>query len=201
MTRRCTGPRPAGTLLENRERFGAGPAAYRPHVMQQESLAIRRLTDSDSLAELTALLHAAYADHALAGRRFFASYQSVDDTRQRVSNGECWLALDGGSVVGTVTVAFPLDHPAGFPAGPCAGTFSQLAVLPDRRGTGLGHRLLCLAERRIVELGGNEAVIDTSSLAGELIAWYQRRGYRSAGRWRWDVTNYESVVLSKILFG
>lgn len=169
--------------------------------MQQESLAIRRLTDSDSLAELTALLHAAYADHALAGRRFFASYQSVDDTRQRVSNGECWLALDGGSVVGTVTVAFPFDQPAGFPAGPHVGTFSQLAVRPERRGTGLGHHLLCLAERRIVELGGNEAVIDTSSLASELIAWYGRRGYRSVGRWRWDVTNYESVVLSKILSG
>ena len=165
--------------------------------MQQTSLTIRRLTNSDSLIELTALLHAAYADHARAGRRFFASYQSVEDTGRRVSKGECWLALEGGSVVGTVTVTVPFNPPAGFPAGAQAGTFSQLAVLPILRGTGLGHRLLCLAEKRIAELGRNEAVIDTSSLASELIAWYQRRGYRKVGRWRWDVTNYESVVLSK----
>ncbi|HEV2296240.1 MAG TPA: N-acetyltransferase [Tepidisphaeraceae bacterium] len=167
--------------------------------MQQKGIAIRRLTSSDSLAELTALLHAAYAEHALAGRKFFASYQSVDDTGRRVSKGECWLAVEGDSVVGTVTVAVPFNPPAGFPAGPQAGTFSQLAVLPKHRGTGLGHRLLCLAEKRIAELGGNEIVIDTSSLASELIAWYERRGYRPVGRWKWNVTNYESVVLSKRL--
>ena len=160
---------------------------------------IRQLTNADSLTELTTLLHASYAEHALAGRRFFASYQSVDDTRRRVSKGECWLALDGQAMIGTVTITVPYSPPPGFPAGPQVGTFFQFAVLPQYRGTGLGHRLLCLAEQRIVEVGVNEVVIDTSSLASNLIAWYERRGYLPVGRWRWDVTNYESVVLRKRL--
>lgn len=100
-------------------------------------------------------------------------------------------------MVGTVTVSFPYEPPPGYPAGTRSGSFYQLAVVPEYRGTGLGNDLLCLAEKRIAELGGNEIVIDTSSLASELIAWYERRGYVAVGRWRWSVTNYESIVLSK----
>jgi uncharacterized damage-inducible protein DinB len=52
-----------------------------------------------------------------------------------------------------------------------------LAVLPDRQGSGIGSRLLDLTESRLRELGATEVVIDTSSLATELLAWYERRGY------------------------
>jgi ribosomal protein S18 acetylase RimI-like enzyme len=167
--------------------------------MRQGELTVRLLAPSDSLAELTALLHAAYAAHAAAGRNFFASYQSVDDTRNRVARGECWLALDRDVIVGTVTITVPFAAPPGYSAGPHAGTFYQLAVLPDYGGRGLGGRLLALAEQRIEELGAREVVIDTSGLATDLLAWYERRGYTAAGRWRWSVTNYESVVLRKVL--
>jgi hypothetical protein len=43
------------------------------------------------------------------------------------------------------------------------------------------------------------AVIDTSDQATRLIAWYEKRGYFVLGRWRWEVTNYESIVLAKSL--
>jgi ribosomal protein S18 acetylase RimI-like enzyme len=164
-----------------------------------KEFSIRPLRDTDSLADLTALLHASYAEHAAAGRTFFASYQSVDDTRHRVAKGECWLAFDGDVMAGTVTIAFPHLAPQGYPAGVHSGTFYQMAVLPEYRGRGLGDDLLSLAERRLTELGATDVVIDTSSLASELIAWYERRGYVAVGRWRWNVTNYESVVLRKLL--
>ena len=160
---------------------------------------IRPLAPSDSMAELTALLHAAYAAHARAGRRFFASYQSVDDTRNRVARGECWLAFDDRAMVGAVTIAVPLESPQGYPAGPHAGTFYQLAVSPEHCGKGLGGQLLRVAEQRILELGATEVVIDTSCRATDLLAWYERHGYAPVGRWRWSVTNYESVVLRKPL--
>ena len=160
---------------------------------------IRRLTTHDSIEELTALLHAAYAQHAAAGRTFFASYQSVDDTRHRVDKGECWLMFAGDLMVGTVTIAVPAQVPPGYPAGVRSGAFYQLAVLPQWREQGLGERLLRWAEQRIVELGGDAAVIDTAVTATELIGWYERRGYTAVGRWLWDVTNYESVVLRKAL--
>ena len=166
-------------------------------VITPRSVDVRPFADGDSVEQLTLLLHRAYADHAAAGRVFFASYQSPQDTRNRLSRGECWIALRGDTMVGTVTVSASHLAPAGYPAPAGAGSFWQLAVDPSQRGTGLGHRLLELAEARIAALGSTQVVIDTSRDAAELVAWYRRRGYAPAGSWRWDVTNYDSVVLVK----
>jgi GNAT superfamily N-acetyltransferase len=130
---------------------------------------------------------------------FFAAYQSVRDTVHRLGQGECWVALAGGELVGTVTVGVPFVGPEGYPAGDGVGSFWQLAVEPGWRGAGLGGRLVGLAEERAAESGAGEVVIDTSAGAGELVGWYRRRGYVPVGAWRWDVTSYESVVLRKVL--
>ncbi|CAM5573257.1 GNAT family N-acetyltransferase [Streptomyces narbonensis] len=160
---------------------------------------LRLLAAGDSMEELTALLHRSYADHAVAGRVFFASYQSVHDTEYRVGGGECWLAVRGAELVGSVTVAAPYPVPEGYPVPSGAGSFWQLAVDPAYRGSGLGQRLLALAEERIAALGSAQVVIDTSAEATDLIGWYRRHGYVPVGSWRWGVTNYESVVLLKKL--
>jgi ribosomal protein S18 acetylase RimI-like enzyme len=155
--------------------------------------------ETDSIDTLTTLLHTAYAEHLKAGRTFFASYQTRDDTLYRLSKGECWLAVDGDELVGTVTVVAPYDFPPGYPAEDKAGTFYQLAVLPQYQRKGLGESLLRLAEERIVSNGCETVTIDTSELATELIAWYKKRGYAYAGAWNWSVTNYPSTVLTKRL--
>ncbi|MEU4700900.1 GNAT family N-acetyltransferase [Nonomuraea dietziae] len=165
----------------------------------RESVQVRRFHEGDSVEEVTLLLHRAYADHAAAGRIFFASYQSPQDTRHRLSKGECWIAMRDDALVGTVTVSAPHTAPAGYPAPEGAGSLWQLAVDPSQRGSGLGHRLLTLAEARMAALGSTHAVIDTSAAAEDLVAWYRRRGYVPIGTWRWDVTNYDSVVLAKAL--
>ncbi|MCM2579743.1 GNAT family N-acetyltransferase [Streptomyces meridianus] len=159
----------------------------------------RRLAVGDSVEELTALLHRSYADHAAADRVFFASYQSVRDTAERVGKGECWLAFRGAELVGSVTVAAAYAVPETYPAPAGAGAFWQLAVDPLYRAKGLGQQLLTLAEQRLAALGSAEVVIDTSAQAVDLIGWYRRHGYVPVGTWRWDVTNYASVVLLKDL--
>ncbi|GAA1225619.1 hypothetical protein GCM10009665_15090 [Kitasatospora nipponensis] len=83
------------------------------------------------MEQLTRLLHRAYADHAAAGRAFFASYQSVQDTAYRLGRGECWVAFQGDAMVATVTVAAPFAAPGVYPAPAGAGSFWQLAVEPD----------------------------------------------------------------------
>ncbi|GLW68910.1 hypothetical protein Kpho02_12090 [Kitasatospora phosalacinea] len=172
------------------------PVTARPTL---DNVIARRFIEGDSVEDLTRLLHRAYSDHAAAGRVFFASYQSIEDTASRLERGECWLALRGTALAGTVTLAAPYEAPDGYPAPAGAGSFWQLAVDPAYRGTGLGQRLLALAEERIAVLGATEVVIDTSVEAIELVGWYRRRGYDPIGTWRWDVTNYESVVLLKAL--
>ncbi|MFD8144549.1 MULTISPECIES: GNAT family N-acetyltransferase [Streptomyces] len=163
----------------------------------REPVGVRLYAEGDSVAELTHLLHRAYSGHAAEGRVFFASYQSAEDTAYRLGRGECWVALQGSELVGTVTVAAPHEVPEGYPAGDGSGSFWQLAVDPSYRGSGLGQRLLSLAEERIAALGSDAVVIDTSADAAELISWYRRRGYVPVGTWRWDVTNYDSLVLRK----
>ena len=48
-----------------------------------ERVTIRRLSEHDSLEELTELLHAAYAPLAVRGMRYTASYQGVEVTGRR----------------------------------------------------------------------------------------------------------------------
>ena len=173
-----------------------GPPLRKPQ--DNRSPQLTPFTDeADNVAQLTALFHRAYAEHAVQGRRFFGSYQSVEDTRRRVQKGECWVASLEGHYVGSVTVTGPGDFAEGYPASPQAGAFAQLAVDPSWRGTGLGSTLLALAEDRLAVLGCDAVVIDTSSDAADLIGWYGRKGYEAVGTWRWEVTNYDSTVLRK----
>ena len=63
-----------------------------------------------------------------------------------------------------------------------AGYFGMFAVRPDLQGGGVGNALLLEAERAVREDFGlpmmRMTVID---LREELIAWYERRGYRRTG--------------------
>ncbi|MCQ4161598.1 GNAT family N-acetyltransferase [Roseomonas sp. GC11] len=162
---------------------------------------LRRLAGADSLAELTRLLHRAYAPLAAMGLRFMATHQSEAVTRERAETGECWVAVDAaGALVGTLlfkdaarTGGTPwLDRPE------VAG-FGQFAVAPEWQGTGLGARLMEIAERRARETGAREIALDTAEPAAHLIALYHRRGYRLVGHAQWAHTNYRSVIMSKAL--
>jgi ribosomal protein S18 acetylase RimI-like enzyme len=66
-----------------------------------------------------------------------------------------------------------------------AGYFGMFAVRPGLQGAGIGHALLAEAERIVREDWKlpqmRMTVID---LRDELIAWYQRRGYRRTGVFR-----------------
>ena len=64
-----------------------------------------------------------------------------------------------------------------------AAYFGMFAVHPDARTEGLGRRLLAECERRVQTLWGAPALVLTViSLRTELMAWYERRGYRPTGQ-------------------
>jgi len=115
----------------------------------------------------------------------------------RVSAG--WRSR-GRAMVATVTVGGSFRGPrrgTRLPAG--AGSFWQLAVEPSQRGTGLGKRLLTLAEgtdcRVGLRTGGDRHV---RPQATELVGWYRRRGYVPVGHVAGGMsTNYDSVVLGE----
>ncbi|MEW2615763.1 N-acetyltransferase [Streptomyces sp. NPDC047880] len=61
--------------------------------------------------------------------------------------------------------------------------FGMFAVSPLLQGAGLGKLIIAEAERRAVEdWGVKEMQMTVISVRDDLIAWYERRGYRRTGR-------------------
>lgn len=167
-----------------------------------EDVEVRRLSDDDSLAELTELLHRSYARLAAMGLYFVATSQTVDVTARRVRRGECYVGVAGGRIVATVTfrpAATTCDSP--WLDRPDVCSFQQFAVDPPLQGRGVGRRLVALCERRAAETGAAELALDTAESAGHLIRLYERLGFRFVEHVRWPDVNYRSVVMSKSVSG
>ena len=164
-------------------------------------VAVRALEPTDSLEELTELLHRAYRGLADMGLRYTASHQPVEVTARRIARGECTVCLLDGRLVATITLNPPeATHGAPWYDRPDVASFNQLAVDPGLQRLGLGSLLLDLVEARAMTLGALELACDTSDQAEHLIRLYGARGYRLIEHvdWRPQV-NYCSVILSKAL--
>ena len=82
------------------------------------------------------------------------------------------VAVDGGAIVGCCTVA---DQGR-------SAYFGMFAVSPLVQGAGLGKALLAEAERVAAQdLGVDRMTLTVISTRDELLAWYERRGYRRTG--------------------
>jgi ribosomal protein S18 acetylase RimI-like enzyme len=173
-------------------------ATLASHVAPLDGIEVRRLDVMDSIPCLTDLLHRAYARLAAMGLRYMATHQSDEVTRERTSQGECYIALTGGVVVGTITFK-PSDKTGGSPwlDRPEVASLAQFAVAPELQVLGLGTRLMDLAEARAAATEAVEIALDTAESATHLVAWYGRRGYRLIERVQWSHTNYRSVIMSK----
>ncbi len=154
----------------------------------------------DSVTELTEMLHRAYAALAARGLRFEASWQDDAWTARRLANGEPWVAVVEGKIVGTVLFCRPgASTSADYFARPGVATFHQFAVDPASQGRGIASLLLETAEDLAREAGAAELALDTAQPAEDLIALYRRRGFEVVDRVQWPTVNYPSVVMSKRL--
>jgi GNAT superfamily N-acetyltransferase len=163
------------------------------------AVAFRLFDPSDSYAELTELLHRAYAALAAEGLLYVASRQSEEVTRKRCAAGECHVGLIDGRTVATVTLSPPglAGGRAPWYARPDVAKIQQFAVEPSLQGRGIGSALMDRVEARALELGAAEVALDTSVDASRLIRYYEARGYRKVGDIDWRPhTNYMSVILS-----
>jgi GNAT superfamily N-acetyltransferase len=187
-------------------------------------ITIRRLLPTDSLGDLTALLHRAYAGQMAMGLRPLAGRQDVATTARRCASGECYIAVlrdalrkadlpgSNGHLNGTLPppeqlVGTILFHEVEDAKGPPwfarqdVDSFSQFAVDPGYQGHGVGRLLLETVERRAAECGARELGLSMAEPDRALMEFYLRRGYRFIEPWVWPYTNYRSAILSKALGG
>jgi ribosomal protein S18 acetylase RimI-like enzyme len=161
---------------------------------------IRAYRSEDSIAEITRLLHEAYADLARQGFKYLASHQDEAMTARRLSRGRAFIAEQGGRMVGIISL-YP-HHPESLVVWyrrPGVFYFGQFGVRPDLQRRGVGLQLLRHVETMVRAEGADEIACDTAEGAAHLRDWYERQGYRFVEFVDWPVTNYRSVVLSKAL--
>ena len=162
---------------------------------------IRPLAESDSLEELTGLLHRAYKRLADMGLKYYATHQSPEATRERTEKGTCLVGLMDARLVATL-VFYDLHQTDGCPwyEREDVAHFGQFAVDPELQNRGLGSRMMDRVEDLACERGAPELALDTAERAQHLIHYYERRGYRRVGHADWrPLTNYRSVILSRAL--
>ena len=162
------------------------------------AIEIRLLQSSDSLAELTAVLHSAYAQLQRLGFNYTAVDQSEQTTRERIEGGECYVALAAGRIVGTILFH---RHPRGcaWYEQPHVAAVHQFGVTPGAQRGGIGSKLMQLCEARAAETGATEIALDTAEGAAHLVSWYERLGYRPVAIEQWEGKTYRSLILSKHL--
>ena len=161
---------------------------------------IRPLASSDSILELTHLLHLAYRQLGARGLNYSAVDQSPETTAQRIEDGECLVAVAGHRLLGTI-MFYPPDHASGctWYDRPEIAKLGQFGVLPELQHGGIGRHLLQAAEARAAAAGAAEIALDTAETATHLVAWYARCGYRFIEHAQWPGKVYRSVIMSKLI--
>ena len=117
-----------------------------PTPNEERTLAIERFEPGAvDYAELTALIHRAYARLLADGFEYLAAVQSVEMTQLRVEAGTTFIARVNGRVIGTISYYPGTPHTRPYPEWyerEDVGFFGQFAVIPEMCGQGIGDRLL-----------------------------------------------------------
>lgn len=173
---------------------------YKYKVDTKEIL-IRLYQTTDSVLEITSLLHKAYRQLADMGFRFVATHQNEAETLRRINKGISYLALSNDKIISTITLYYndPDTHDAPWYKKKGVAHFGQFAVIPEYQKNGIGNFMMNIVEERAKSEGAVEIALDTAEGAVHLIKYYKQRGYRFIDYVKWEVTNYRSVILSKRL--
>ena len=171
---------------------------------------VRDLLATDPIAPITDLLHRAYAHQRARGMDPLAGRQSVEITRQRCYRGQTFVALRQSTGAPSArfrerllgTILFQEREDAAFPPWflrKDVTHFSQFAVEPGLQRAGVGSALLDRVERETLLAGCRELALSMAEPDTPLREYYERRGYRVVQSWQWPYTNYQSLIMSKLL--
>jgi N-acetylglutamate synthase-like GNAT family acetyltransferase len=143
-----------------------------------------RIAEAADAAIIAALVQRAY-DHYVP--RIGLRPQPMDaDYPALIAAEQVWVAVDH-DVIGVVVLDLQADHLQ----------IENVAVAPERQGSGVGSALLDFAEDRARALDVPELRLFTHALMTENQAYYGRRGYVPTGRTIND--GFDRVFFSKVL--
>ncbi len=146
---------------------------------------IRRASPQDRAA-IEALVQAAYSVYI--DRIGKPPGPMLDDYGGLIERGAVSVLEErGGVIVGLIVLLPASDHLL----------LDNVAVRPDRQGSGLGRRLIAFAESEAGRLGYGELRLYTHAAMTENIALYRRLGFEETGRGR--EAGYDRIFMRKRL--
>jgi putative acetyltransferase len=151
-------------------------------------LPIRRAVPDDSEA-IVAVLRDAFAGHraSYTPAAYAATTPGAAEVRRRFGEGPAWVAVAGGSVVGTVS-AVPKGE---------ALYVRSMAVLPATRGQGAGRRLLQEVEAFAAAEGFRSLTLSTTPFLTEAIRLYEHSGFARTGEGPHDLAGTPLFTMAK----
>lgn len=163
--------------------------------MQGEKTA--RLASASDVPAICALINSAY--------RGDESKKGWSTETDLVGGGRTDEPTIAEMIMGAGNVFLVVDDRAGLVAGVHLedrgdhAYLGMLSVRPDQQATGVGRRLLAEAEEWAVrQWGARRMRISVVRQREELVAWYERRGYRLTGEvWPFDI-NDERFGIPKV---
>jgi len=156
---------------------------------------VRRWREGERIDEITDLLHAAYAPLLAGGMNFTAATQSPATTHERAASGTTFLAEDGDQIVGVITL-HPDDDTLLYRQ-PGVQVIGPFAVHPNRQSEGIGRSLLEAVENEARQQKLTAIALDTAEPAEDLLAFYERAGFREVGQLKRQSKVYRSVLMAK----
>ncbi len=109
--------------------------------------------------------------------------------QHRLSEGEMWVALFKGEVVGTVSVV---------PQGEALYVRS-MAILPAARGNRIGEKLLTQIETFAIANGYERLLLSTTPFLDRAIRLYEKFGFRRNGEPPYDLFGTPLITMEKII--
>lgn len=161
---------------------------------------IRELTESDCIESLTKLINESYRERANAGYNMTGSYQDSSITRHRIDSGICFLAEYDGEIIGTALLVLKMgdSYPTEYKVSGVA-VLSQVCVKPGHRKLGIGALLIAEVEKRAIELGRKQLMLDTVETEPALVEYYRRFGFQDFSHFQWEGKTYRSLIMEKSL--
>jgi GNAT superfamily N-acetyltransferase len=146
---------------------------------------------------MTALLHRAFAPLGMEGLNCECVDQSIASTRRRATAGDCYVAMCGTRMIGTVTLCAPeRESPCEWYRRDDVSSLRQFAVDPAWQRRGVGTLMLGFANHWAAMRGYAEMALDTPRPAVHLISFYRAHGFRIVDSMHFDLRHYESAILS-----
>jgi len=163
----------------------------------RDRIIIRQIEATDSIHELTDLLHRAFKSEGQHPYAYPVAKQNEETTHKQIERGECWVAeLDGRLIgFGIVWPPRPVVRWRWYRPRQSAH-LPVLAVHPDFQRLGIGTMLLNHCEQSATRMGAWELTA-SSPVGSPQLSLYQRMGYRIFRYALRSETNYVSVIFAK----